>query len=115
MTDIAEITADALASAAGVSSDAATRLLPVVKAMAAREVNNTDCPQEILNEAYIRLTGWMGSHADHTRVLDVSGMRIEYSVQHSAPMRLSGARSLLAPYRRHRTTTIRAKDAREES
>ncbi len=107
------ITAAALATAAGISTEQATRLLPVATALVTREVNNTSCPESILNEACIRVAGWLEDKPDHTAKQTIDMITLEHDLRFHGCMRLSGARSLLAPWRRHRTTTIRATDARE--
>ena len=109
------ITAQELATAAGLSDAQATRLLPVATALVEREVNNTSCPEPILNEACIRVCGWMKTQPQHFRSKQIDNISLDHDTRYHACMRLSGARTLLSSWRRHRATTIRAEDAREES
>ena len=100
------ITADDLATALGVSADVARRLLPVARSSVERFARNA--PVEILNEAIIRLAGWLNSSPPGDLVPTGVG-DIELTWRPGASrnaLKNSGAAGLLAPWRRPRGLVV---------
>ena len=98
-----------LQEATGADAATATRLSAVCKEIANRYVNNDDVPESILNEAVIRLAGWLyESPAGRTSQLSLGpDMATRFNLSHNAALRHSGAMSLLSPYRRRRADSIK--------
>ena len=103
------ITLDAatLAEAIGAENHPATaaRLLTV----ASRVVNDytPDTPDEVANEAVIRLAGyWFGSDFGGIRSETLGPMSVSYASNHAAAFRFSGAAGLLTRYRKRRAGSI---------
>lgn len=103
------VTLDAagLAAAAGIDSDAATRLLPVASERVTRYA--PEAPEATANEAVIRFAAYLAGATPNPNAsgsvsvgdLTVSGT----SHSHAAAFRLCGAESLLSPWRVRRGGT----------
>ena len=99
------VTIDAATLAPLIGSDddmaAAERLL----AVAAARVNRyaPEAPDEIHNEAVIRLAGYL-AQSDYGSIAEekLGPMETTYTVNHADAFRRSGAAGLLAPWRTHR-------------
>ena len=94
-----------LESGAGLTSAQATRLLPVATALVQQYAPSA--PTEIQNEAVIRLCGHLRQAPNGLRKLDTGRVSIEYDTAGGrAPLRQSGAASLLSPWKRRRAGAI---------
>ncbi|MYA29071.1 MAG: hypothetical protein F4093_09675 [Gammaproteobacteria bacterium] len=103
------LTSAELASAAGVSSEIAQRLLPVAKALVERYAPTA--PVEILNEAAIRAAGYLAQQQAHPlRSLSVFNMSFDYSPSMVSALRHSGAMALLSPFKIRRAGVIEESD-----
>ena len=98
------LTAAALAEAARIKPDVATRLLPVVTAMVSRYA--PEAPQPLLNEAAIRTAGWLAQTPNRVRSLDIGSVKLEYTDPQRGALRYSGAMALLSPYKVRRGGVI---------
>ena len=94
-----------LESAAGLTSAQATRLLPVATALV--EQYAPSAPSEVQNEAVIRVCGFMRQAPSGLRKVGASSLDIEYDVAgQKAPLRNSGALSILSPFKKRRAGAI---------
>lgn len=99
------ISAADLGAAAQLTNDQASRLLPVAKMLVERYA--PAAPEEIQNEAAIRVAGWIG----HTAAASISRVETgpratEYAVGQTGALRHSGAMSLLVPWKVRRAGAI---------
>ena len=99
------ITADELAAETSITEARAARLLPVAVAIVSEYAPLA--PVAILNEAVIRLVGYLGSVDYGTiRSESLGPMAVDYVTNHSAAFRNSGAAMLLTRWRRRRAGVI---------
>ena len=99
------LTAQQLADEVGGTLERATRVLPV----AAQLVIDFAplAPGEVLNEAVIRLGGWLlQSDYGGVRSESLGPQSVDYTTNHAAAFRTSGAAALLTRYKRRRAGAI---------
>lgn len=94
-----------LEAAAGLTAVQATRLLPVATALV--EQYAPSAPVAVQNEAVVRVCGWM---AQTPKTIEKVGAgNIDFTYQpalHKAPLRNSGALSLLSSWKKRRAGAI---------
>ena len=97
-----------LAGQIGADADTATRLLKLALEIVTRYVNNSEAPEVILNEACIRLCGWLyESPANRTSQIGIGpDISLRFNLSQNLALRHSGAMSLLSPYKRRRASPI---------
>ena len=99
------VDAGTVAAAAQVTADQAARLLPVASRLV--EQYAPDAPEEIQNEAVIRVAGWLGQTPAGSLTRVQTGPReTEYAPGQKGALRHSGAMSLLAPWKVRRGGAI---------
>lgn len=98
-----ELTESELQTAIGSDLDTAKRLLPVAKSLVNQYANSA--PQEVKNEAMIRISAWLHEQPAAITQTSISGAEITYRGGNS-PLRNSGAMSLLNPWRKRRAVAI---------
>ena len=99
------IDAATLSPLIGSDPDHAPRVLAVASARVLRYA--PDAPDEIHNEAVIRLAGYL-AQSDYGGISEetVGPMTVKRPVNHAAMFRNSGAAGLLAPWRTHRAGSV---------
>ena len=102
------VTDSELAGQIGADAAIATRLLKVATEIVTRYVNNEEAPEAILNEACIRLSGWLyESPANRTSQIGIGpDISLRFNLSQNSALRHSGAMSLLSPYKRRRASPI---------
>ena len=106
------LTTAQLMSATNMSMDDSQRLLPVASALVASYAG-TSTPDAILDEAVVRCASWLWTRpADGMAANRVGDRSIRFAdvVSAQSPLRFSGARSLLAPWRKPRASAMREID-----
>ena len=102
---------DTAAVAAGLAGDGDvtpehTRLAGVAKALVERHVGDGSPPDEIENEAAIRVAGWLRDAPVASRRVRVGDVEQEYLSASRAALRASGAMSLLSPWVQRRGVVL---------
>lgn len=101
------VTLDAVAlrQALSVHPAEANRILPVASKLVERYAPGA--PEEIQNEAVIRLSGWLCEQpAASIREEETGDIRTSYAANNANALKHSGAMSLLAPFRVYRAGVI---------
>ena len=100
------ISADELAAVLGVEADVARRLLAVAQAIVERFAANA--PPAVMNEAIIRLAGWLKASPPGDLVpTAIGGIDLTWRPGASRnALRNSGAAGLLAPWRKPRGLVV---------
>lgn len=94
-----------LATAIGVDSTVATRLLPVATALVERSA--PDAPGAVQDEAVIRCAGWLAEQPAASRLSGQTGdISASYTVGSLSALRHSGAGALLSPWKVRRAGAI---------
>ena len=99
------LTAAELAAETGAEPDRAGRVLPVATAIVVEYA--PEAPTPILNEAVIRLAGYILS-ADYgtIREEELGPRRLQYPVNHAMMFRNSGAQALLTRFKKRRAGAL---------
>ena len=106
------LTATQLVTASGMTPEEAARLLPVASTLVT-DYAGTSTPDAILDEATVRCASWLWTRpADGMSMNRVGDREIRFAGVTSAqsPLRFSGARALLAPWRKPRASAMREID-----
>ena len=94
-----------LATAIGVDSTTATRLLPVATALVERYA--PDAPEAVQNEGVIRCAGYLNEQPHAARMEgEIGDIRARYATGSTGALRASGAMSLLSPWKVRRAGAI---------
>ena len=100
------ITLMEVTSALGLSTDEAARHYPVATALVTEYARGSDgIPGEIVNEATVRLTGFLANTATShggIRSQKVDDLEVQYFASHQSALRNSGAEMLLSRFKQRR-------------
>ena len=91
--------------ALGLTTDETARHYPVATALVEEYARGSTIPVEIVNEATVRLTGFLASTATShggIRSQKVDDLEVSYFSNHKAALRNSGAETLLSRFKQRR-------------